>query len=169
MQGMEIDEIGSGIKCAVKYLSMFPPELVAPVNHLIWSKLRQYFETGLTNIDEDHVGSDLLMLQKQKIHLQKFIESSSEVISDLLDLLDCSIGTPWEYNEIKKELAIWLTLHERASGILFASIDQQLCDEWVQRQMVMVNKNPSVYPHGLRETIISEELRLLHNSGMPFA
>jgi hypothetical protein len=55
MQGMEIDEIGAGIKCVVKYLSMFPPELVAPVNHLIWSKLCQYFEMGLTNIDEDHV------------------------------------------------------------------------------------------------------------------
>jgi hypothetical protein len=66
------------------------------------------------------------MLQKQKNHLQKFIESSSEVISDhLLDLLYCSIGTPWEYNEIKKELAIWLTLHERASGIQLALIDQQ--------------------------------------------
>jgi hypothetical protein len=46
MQGMEIDEEGAGIKCAVKYLSMFPPELVAPVNRLIWSKLSQYFELG---------------------------------------------------------------------------------------------------------------------------
>ncbi len=32
----------------------------------------------------------------------------------------------------------------------------------------MVNKNPSLYPRGLRETIISAERRLLHNRGMPF-
>jgi len=149
---------------------MFPSELVAQVNRLIWSKLRQYFVLGPTSLNEDHVGSGPWMYQKTKIQIQKFIESSSEVISDnLMKSLDRSIGTLWEYNDTKKELAIWITLQERASGIPYASIDQQLCDEWVLRQMAWVNMKPSPYPRELRDTFIAAERRLLQNRGMPFS
>jgi hypothetical protein len=54
--------------------------------------------------------------------------------TNMIDKLGCTILTYSKYSEYKKEQPHWMTVHERAAGIPFDTIDQQISDEWVRTQ-----------------------------------
>jgi hypothetical protein len=169
IQGVEIDHEIPCIECLVNYLKRFPAELMALTNQTIWTNLRRYFVLDSYIIDEDHVSSGIFMFQRLKIRIQKILEHNSEEIAkQMIATLNLYISNYEEYCEWKMAMALYVTLHERASCISYGSIDQHISDEWVRRQMKLIRETCHEYPRGLVDTFLAAEQSLLLCSGLSY-
>ena len=156
MQGLEIDEERPGFECAIKYLKKFLPELIAMINKITPENICRYFVLDPSNMDEDHVGSGIVTLQRIRIRIQKLIEYGSETIAlNVMKSLERSIIDYSAYSAIRSDLALYISLYERSAGIPFGSINQQLSDEWVRIRLDKNKKSPYLYIDGVKETFIS--------------
>ena len=90
------------------------------------------------------------------------VQSLSETFAiNMMKTLERSIIDYSAYSAIRSDLALYLSLHERAAGNPFYSIDQQLSDEWVRKQMDKIKKSPYLYTDGLKENFLAVSQCLL--------
>ena len=158
MQGLSIDVDDIRLTRIGQALNVFPPEQIMHANQILWEGLDRYFTfaTPQSNPNyRDFMGSALTTFQYIKILLQRCLEWNQSRIYVQLDDLLVSDLSDWEnYCYFKKDLGLFVSAVERASGVAYGEADQVIANKLITLQAAAIKRDEAIYPHGLVQTIL---------------
>ena len=165
MQGLSIGVEDTRLTRIGLALNVFQPEQIMHANQILWEGLDRYFTfaTPQSNPNyRDFMGSALTTFQYIKILLQRCLEWNQSRIYVQLDDLLVSDLSDWEnYCYFKKDLGLFVSAVERASGVAYGEADQVIANKLITLQAAAIKRDEAIYPHGLVQTILDATRLLL--------
>ena len=165
MQGLSIDVDDVRLTRIGLALNVFPPEQIMHANQILWEALDRYFTfatpPSIPNY-RDCMGSALNTFQHIKILLQKCLENNqSRIYVQLDDLLTSELSDWQNYCYFKKDLGLFISAVERASGVAYGEADQMIANKLITLQAAAIKQHDVSYPYGLEQTIFDATRLLL--------
>ena len=135
-------------------------------NQILWEGLDRYFAFAIPQSNpnyRDCMGSALTTFQSIKIILQRRLKwNQTSIYVQLDDLLGSNLSDWENYCYFKKDLGLFISALERASGVAYGEADQVIANKLITLQAAAIKRDEVFeYPHGLVQTILDATRLLL--------